>query len=147
MTGIFGKNFKIIMVCPSFLTHNYTYGLMINVDWFQPYKHIQYSIGVIYLTILNLPRHLRNKPSNVILVGIIPGPHEPSQNMNSLLNPLVDELNILWQGKEMKIYGHSSMITVKCALLCAACDLPAGRKLCGFLSFNACYGCTTVLPA
>ena len=27
-------------------------------------------------------------------------------------------------------------------MLSAACDLPAGRKLCGFLSFNAHYGCT-----
>ena len=34
-------------------------GLMINVDWFQPYKHINYSVGAIYVVILNLPRHLR----------------------------------------------------------------------------------------
>lgn len=27
-------------------------------------------------------------------------------------------------------------------MLCAACDLPAGRKLCGFLSYNAHQGCS-----
>ena len=32
-----------------------------------------------------------------------------------------------------------------CALLCAACDLPAGRKLCGFLIYTATYGCSCCL--
>ena len=31
-----------------FLTSRYTFGLLINVDWFQPYKHVQYSVGAIY---------------------------------------------------------------------------------------------------
>ena len=31
--------------------------LMLNIDWFQPFQHTQYSVGVIYLVIQNLPRH------------------------------------------------------------------------------------------
>lgn len=50
--------------------------LMLNVDWFRPYKHTVYSVGVIYLVIQNLPWTLRFKPE-IIIVGIIPGPHEP----------------------------------------------------------------------
>lgn len=42
----------------------------------------------------------------------------------------------------MNVHGYSSKQVVRCALLSAACDLPAGRKLCGFLSFNAFYWCT-----
>ena len=42
----------------------------------------------------------------------------------------------------MTVYGFSSKQIVRCALLSAACDLPAGRKLCGFLSFNARLGCS-----
>ena len=30
--------------------------LALNIDWFNPYKHTQYTIGAVYLTILNLPR-------------------------------------------------------------------------------------------
>ena len=30
-------------------------GLLINIDWFQPYKDISYSVGVIYAVIINLP--------------------------------------------------------------------------------------------
>jgi len=36
-------------------------GLMLNFDVFQPFKHVQQSYGVIYLTIMNLPRSERFK--------------------------------------------------------------------------------------
>lgn len=29
------------------------FALMMNMDFFQPYKHVQYSLGAIYLTIFN----------------------------------------------------------------------------------------------
>ena len=59
-------------------------GLLINVKWFQPYKHVQYSVGAIHLVVLNL-RHLRYCRENMLLVGIIPGPREPSLDINSFL--------------------------------------------------------------
>ena len=34
---------------------------LMNMDFFRPYKHVQYSVGAIYLTILNLPHNLRYK--------------------------------------------------------------------------------------
>ena len=55
-------------------------GLMLNVDWFQPYKYCSYSVGAIYLVIMNLPRSVRFKRCNVILIGILPGPSEPKAN-------------------------------------------------------------------
>ena len=61
----------------------FTIALLLNVDWFQPYKHISYSVGAIYLTILNLPRQLRYRRKHTIVVGIIPGPYEPKLHMNS----------------------------------------------------------------
>ena len=54
-------------------------------DWFQPYKHITYSVGVLYLVIFNLPREERFTIENIILLGIIPGPSEPKKTMNSYL--------------------------------------------------------------
>lgn len=139
--GKIWKEFQNVNRTP-FLSEQFSFGFMINVDWFQPYKHVPYSVGAVYITILNLPRRLRNKPNNIILVGILPGPHEPKLSMNTFLQPLVEELKVLWSGKAMNIEGFSTKQVVRCALLCAACDLPAGRKLCGFLSFNSHYGCT-----
>ena len=73
-------------------------GVMLNVDWFQPFKLARYSVGVVYLVIMSLPRNERFKVENVIVVGIIPGPHEPSGSIKSYLSPLVDELLLLWEG-------------------------------------------------
>ena len=44
---------------------------MLNLDFFQPFKNIQYSIGTIYLTKLNLPLNMRQRQKNVILVGLM----------------------------------------------------------------------------
>ena len=65
---------------------------MINIDWFKVYKHSEYKVGAIYLTVMNLPRSMRFRQENVILVGLIPGPKEPELSVNNFLTPLVDEL-------------------------------------------------------
>ena len=74
---------------------------------------------MIYAVIINLPRAIRFKHENVIIVGIIPGPSEPSLHLNSYLRPLVDDLLNLWR---VGVHVHSKV--VKAALLCVACDLP-----------------------
>ena len=81
-----------------FLSQSFNYALMINVDWFQPFKHTPYSVGVIYVTVINLPCHLRHNRENIILVGIIPGPQEPSHDINTFIRPMVDELLTFWNG-------------------------------------------------
>ena len=130
-----------------FLIAPYTYGLMLNVDWFQPYTHTICSVGVVYLTIMNLPRTLRFKLENVIIVGVIPGPSEPSHDINSFLEPLVSELLNFWVGMKLNVCTSSGITeeVVRCALLCISCDLPAGRKVCGFLSYTAKLGCSRCL--
>lgn len=60
-----------------FHTSDHNVGLSLNVDWFRPFKHSPYSVGVIYLSIMNLPRELRFQWENVMVYGIIPGPTEP----------------------------------------------------------------------
>ena len=116
----------------------------LNVDWFQPYTHTNSSVGVIYMTVLNLPRHLRYKRENIILIGIIPGPHEPKYTINSFLKPLVDELLQLWTGVDFYINTPSGKRNkmIKAAIMCVTCDIPAGRKTCGFLGHSATLGCS-----
>ena len=123
-----------------FFSRKGNFGLILNVDWFQPFKHRTYSVGVIFLAILNLPRNMRYKRENIILLGLIPGPREPSKTINTYLGPLVSDLLKLWSGLRLSIAGGGTM-NVRCALLCVACDIPAGRKVCGFLSHSANLGC------
>lgn len=98
MTDVYdGKIWKEFMTTEksSFLNHRNNYALMLNLDWFQPFEHVKYSLGVIYAVILNLPRQERFKLKNVLLIGVIPDlNHEPS--VNSFISPLVDELKLGW---------------------------------------------------
>lgn len=84
-----------------FLAAANNFGLMLNSDWFQLHKYSEYSIGVVYTVVLNLPRQKRFKEKNVIVIGLIPGPKEPKQNVNMFLDPLVDELLQLWRGVKL----------------------------------------------
>lgn len=128
-----------------FLSKPYTYGLMMNIDWFKPCKHTEYSLGAIYLTIMNLPRRLRFRQENVMLIGLIPGPKEPKRDINPFLVPLVKELMEFLHGVEIYIKSLSKAVLVRCALLCIACDIPASRKVCGLLGHSATLGCSKCL--
>ena len=105
------------------------------------FQRTQHSTGVIYLAVQNLPKSERFKCENIIIVGIIPGPHDSSKTINSYLSPLVDELNQLWVGIVMQTPQNISLV-VRAALMCVACDIPAARKVCGFVPCNAFLGCT-----
>ncbi|CAC5372296.1 unnamed protein product [Mytilus coruscus] len=109
-----------------------------------PYEHVRYSVGVMYAVVLNLPREERFKLKNVILLGIIPdiGGEPPVQSF--FVAPLVDELKVAWErGFELCSYESPEIkLTYKFALMCVGCDIPATRKLCGFLGHTAKLGCS-----
>lgn len=105
--------------------------------------YIEYSVGAIYLVIQNLPQTVRYKKENIILVGIIPGPQEPKLTMNAFLRPLVEELKEFWHGVIISCKWHPlKQICVRAALTCCACDIPATRKICGFVGHSAALGCS-----
>ena len=116
--------------------------LIMNFDFSQPYKHVNYSVGALYCVIMNLPRGICYKQENVILTGLIPGPQEPEHDINTFLEPFVDELLKFWDGIYLNVHSFTERKLVHCALLCIACDIPAGRKMCGFMGHCAHYGCS-----
>lgn len=123
-----------------FLAEPNNFALMMNVDWYQPFKNSPYSVGVIYLAILNLPREERFKQENIILVGVIPGPKEPKNNINTYLDPLVDELRELWDGVPIFDSSFLGCQVYRAALLCLSSDIPASRKCGGFVGHGALRG-------
>ena len=114
----------------------FSYLLTLNVDWFQPFERNMYSLGAIHFTLQNLPRSIRYKPENVILVGIMPGPKEASHNINSYLGPLVQELEQAWNEGFTVLSPHRIPVKVRLALSCVACDIPASPKVSGFLGHS-----------
>jgi hypothetical protein len=51
----------------------YELALQLNADGFQPFKDTSYSVTAIFAVVLNLPREIRFKEENIILLGLIPG--------------------------------------------------------------------------
>ena len=119
-----------------FFSEPYCLAFSLNVDWFQLFKHVTDSVGAIYITILNLPRYLCYRPENIILCGVILGPKE-----DVYLQPIVQELLLLWESVMMDIKSYGS-IKIRGALLCITSDLPATIKVCGFASHSASFGCS-----
>ena len=129
-----------------FLSQSYNLAVMLNCDYFQPFDHSCYSVGVLYMVILNLPRSIRFKPENIIITGIIPGPKEPKQNeMNSYLRPLIKELNSLWTDGFLIKYD-SNEVKIFVALIATVCDIPAAGKIGGHNSHLGCWKCTKFFP-
>ena len=126
-----------------FLNNANSLGLMLNVDWFRPHKHSPGSVGVLYLVIIDLPREHRYKLENVLVVGILPGPTEPKLTANTFLGPLIEELKTLWNAK-VRFSVHRSMFKkpIKIGLVCVTCDIPAARKIGGFMGHMANQGCS-----
>ena len=100
----------------------------------------------MYLSVFNIPRRERFHQQIIILVGVIPGPKEPELHINSFLQLLVDDLKKLWKGVQMITYRGVPVI-VRAALLCVGCDIPAARKVSGFVGHRATMGCSRCLSS
>jgi len=110
----------------------------LSIDWFNAHHSSQrgksWSVGGVYLTILNLPPHLRHLPENMILVGLIPGPNKPSGvALQNFVKLLVDELLILWDHGVYitRTFRHRVGRLVRAALGPLVCDLDAVRPILG----------------
>lgn len=134
------KEFQIYEGRP-FLKDRNNLALVMNVDWFNPFKHAPGSVGAVYCVFANLPREERYKRENVLLLGLIEG--EPKHDLNSILKPAIDELLKLWDGHVFR--QNLKYFFVRVALLCIACDVPAARKVAGFMAHNARRGCSRCL--
>jgi hypothetical protein len=136
-----------LFVQPSSQDGRYVFSLC--MDGFNPFimkeAGKKVSVGAIYMVLLNLPVEIRYRVENMFLVGIIPGPKEPSlEQINHILAPLVDDLLRFWKpGVFIKqtahhFDGHMCLA----ALIPVVCDLPAARQISGMASHAAIHFCS-----
>lgn len=127
-----------------------TLGLVLNIDWLQPFNQSSHSMGVIVVQVANLPRHLRNRPENLITIGLLPGPDETTMcQLQSALKPFIQELLQLFDGLQFRDSNQESRL-VRAFLLAVVADQPATRKAGCFISyssFRGCYMCDHTFPA
>ncbi|KAJ3507192.1 hypothetical protein NLJ89_g6446 [Agrocybe chaxingu] len=122
----------------------------LSVDSFDPLGNKAASQSIsstgIWLVLLNLPWHLRHRPENMYLAGIIPGPKKPStEEINSYVQLLVEELLLLWDPGVWfnRTYKFKLGRLIKAMLVPLICDMLALRQIIGYASSpNSHYFCT-----
>ncbi|XP_021358140.1 uncharacterized protein LOC110453510 isoform X1 [Mizuhopecten yessoensis] len=105
--------------------------MALEMDGVNPFHNIGviYSMTPIMLTVLNLPRHMRNSFGNINLVGIIPGNgRSEATSQDGYVEVLVDELLYLTECTAYSAY-HNGHVDVKIKLLLHVLDYPGLSKL------------------
>ena len=87
-----------------FFTSSTDIAFQIQFDGFQLTKRKQHSTTPVILLNLNLPPEIRHRKQNIICPFIIPGPTK-YKNLDSFLQPLVDELNTLGKPNGIDTYN------------------------------------------
>ncbi|XP_019242142.1 PREDICTED: uncharacterized protein LOC109223532 isoform X1 [Nicotiana attenuata] len=84
---------------PSFVAEPRNVRLGLASDGFQPFRNSKtsYSIWPVVLIPYNLPPWLYMKQENFIMSMLIPGPDSPGDAIDIYLQPLIEELNELWE--------------------------------------------------
>ena len=117
--------------------------LAFEMDGVNPFHNIgvQYSMTPMMLTILNLPRHIRNTFRHISLVGIIPGNGRcEAKNIDPYVEVLVDELLYLSQSSITRDYQQAP-VEIKLKLLLHVLDYPGMSKLFNQHGSGALSGC------
>ena len=93
------------------------------------------------LTLLNLPRKLRNRFTNIILAGIIPGNGaKEAKTLGPFLEVLVDELLEISGSTLYDAYSQAPF-TLKVSVLLHILDYPGLGKVMGVVGSGGIQGC------
>ncbi|XP_074356763.1 uncharacterized protein LOC141696534 [Apium graveolens] len=110
--------------------------LALSADGINPHTNgltNRYSCWPIVLVIYNLPPWLCMKRKFMMLTILVSGPHEPGNDVDVYLQPLIDDLKKLWEEGEPNVYDAytKSYFTLKAILLWTINDFPAYGNLSG----------------
>ncbi|KAL6191503.1 hypothetical protein ACLB2K_037893 [Fragaria x ananassa] len=73
----------------------------------------KYSCWPVILLIYNLPPWLVMKRKHMMLTLLISGPKQPGNNIDVYLQPLIDDLNRLWEGGAFVIGNESKIVVMQ----------------------------------
>lgn len=121
--------------------------LALSADGINPHNNgltNRYSCWPVLLVNYNLPPWLCMKRKFMMLTILVSGPHEPGNNLDVYLQPLIDDLKKLWEEGEPNVYDASSKshFTLKTVLIWTINDFPAYGNLSGCV--NKGYMCCPV---
>ncbi|XP_061999903.1 uncharacterized protein LOC133717210 [Rosa rugosa] len=104
-------------------------------DGFNPFgmMSLSHSTWPVIVTVYNLPPWLCMKKSYMMLSLLIPGPKSPGNDIDVYLQPLIDELKMLWaEGVPTYDAFKKEVFQMRAALLWTINDFPAYAMLSGY---------------
>ena len=120
---------------PSFAAESRNVILGLCTDGFQPFgqSRSQYSSWLVILTPYNLPLEMCMKEQYMFLTVIVPGSRNPNDKLDVYLQPLISELQALWEiGVETYDIYRKQNFMIRVALLWTISDFPAYSMLSGW---------------
>lgn len=122
-----------IKVNGKFLNHKYfedsrDIALGLSTDGFAPFKNRKNTAWPLIIFLYNLPPEIRFHMSNILSLGIIPGPKKP-KDADSFLWPLIRELLRLAHGVRAFDITKSELFVLRAFLILVFGDIPAVSML------------------
>ncbi|XP_074323287.1 uncharacterized protein LOC141660222 [Apium graveolens] len=105
------------------------------VDGMNPYRTLSstHSTWPVLLTIYNLPHWLCMKRKYIMLTLLIPGPKEAGNNKDVYLQPLIEDLKLLWdQGEKMYDAYNQTYFNLCAMIFCTISDFLGYGNLSGY---------------
>lgn len=97
-------------------------------DGFSPFTNTsstKYSVWPVTMVVYNLPPSMCMKDPYIFMTLLVPGPNDPTKNLNVYLRPLIDELKQLWQfGVHTYDASTKTNFTLRATLLWTINDFP-----------------------
>ncbi|XP_042472249.1 uncharacterized protein LOC122054895 [Zingiber officinale] len=119
---------------PDFASNPRNLRLGLATDGFNPFGDLssRYSCWPVILVNYNLPPLMCMMKENLMLTLLIPGPKQPGNDIDVYLEPLIEDLNELWEtGVETYDAFSKSMFNLKAILMWTINDFPAYGNLAG----------------
>jgi hypothetical protein len=114
--------------------------LGMSTDGFCPFKRRKITCWPIIFFNYNLHPDIRTHLVNLLCIGVIPGPSAP-KDMNSFLQPLIEELLELARGVKTVDVRRKKYFALRAHLIAIFGDIPAVSKLLEFLGHNGRFPC------
>ena len=98
-----------------------------------PYGNMNTSHSTchVLLSIMNLPPWLCNKCKYIMLSTLVFGLKQPGDRIDVFLQPLVEDLQLLWDGVEVRDAFVNKHFTLHAMLMTTISDNPAHHNLSG----------------
>ena len=130
---------------PEFASESRNLLLALSADGFNPFhgNRTDHSTWPVLLSIYNLPPWLCMKKRYILLCLLISGPTEAGNDIDVFLQPLIEDLQELWHGKQVYDAYKKESFMLRGVLLWTISDYPALGCLSGNVTkgYNACTVC------